>query len=66
MANTQFLSVGDAALRVGRSPETVRVWIRTGRLRSQRTVGGMHLLEADDVDAAAKGARNDVPPATAA
>ena len=34
-----MLTVAEAAQRVGRSPATVRRWIRDGRLRAERTDG---------------------------
>jgi excisionase family DNA binding protein len=45
-----MLTVPEAARRVGRNPETVRRWIRSGRLRSQK-VGTQHLIEESDLDA---------------
>lgn len=44
-----MLTVPEAARRVGRDPETVRRWIRSGRLRSQK-VGTQHLIEEADLD----------------
>lgn len=44
-----MLTVPEAARRVGRNAETVRRWIRTGRLRSQR-VGTQHLIDPADLD----------------
>jgi excisionase family DNA binding protein len=43
------ITVGEAASRVGRSPETVRRWIRSGRLPASRD-GGRLLLDASDLD----------------
>jgi len=43
-----MLTVPEAARRVGRNPETVRRWIRSGRLRSQR-IGTQHLIDEDDL-----------------
>jgi len=43
------LTVPEAARRVGRNPETVRRWIREGRLRSQR-VGTQHLVDEEALD----------------
>jgi excisionase family DNA binding protein len=43
-----MLTVPEAAKRVGRDPETVRRWIRSGKLRSQR-VGTQHLIAEDDL-----------------
>lgn len=47
-----MLTVPEAARRVGRDPETVRRWIRSGRLRSEK-VGTQHLIEESDLDLAA-------------
>ncbi len=43
-----MLTVPEAARRVGRNPETVRRWIREGKLRS-RKVGTQHVLEEADL-----------------
>ena len=43
-----MLTVLDAARRVGCNPETVRRWIRSGRLRSRR-VGTRHLIDPADL-----------------
>jgi excisionase family DNA binding protein len=43
------ITVVEAAGRVGRSPETVRRWIRTGRLPASRDRGRL-LLDARDID----------------
>jgi excisionase family DNA binding protein len=45
-----MLTVPDAARRVGKDPETIRRWIRSGRLRSQR-VGTQHLVDEAELDA---------------
>jgi excisionase family DNA binding protein len=42
------LTVPEAARRVGRNPETIRRWIRAGKLPS-RKVGTQHLIEEDDL-----------------
>jgi len=39
-----LLTVPEAAKRVGRSPETVRRWIRSGRLPA-RKVGTQHVID---------------------
>jgi excisionase family DNA binding protein len=46
------LTVPDAARRVGRNPETVRRWIREGRLPA-RKIGNQHVIEEDALEAAA-------------
>ena len=45
-----MLTVPQAAQRAGKDPETIRRWIRAGRLRSER-VGTQHLIEERDLDA---------------
>jgi excisionase family DNA binding protein len=52
----------EAAQRVGRDPETVRRWIRAGRLRARRS-GNRHLIEEADLEIAAEEPRSiGVPP----
>ncbi|MEW6583581.1 MAG: helix-turn-helix domain-containing protein [Actinomycetota bacterium] len=43
-----LITVPQAARLVGRNPETIRRWIWSGRLASQR-VGTQHLVEEDEV-----------------
>jgi excisionase family DNA binding protein len=43
-----MLTVAEAADRVGRNPETIRRWIRSGRLPAQR-LGKRHAIEARDL-----------------
>ncbi len=45
------LTVPEAARRTGRNPETIRRWIREGKLAS-RKVGTQHLIDERDLDAA--------------
>lgn len=45
-----MLTVPEAAKRVGRDPETVRRWIRSGKLRSEK-VGTQHLVDEREVEA---------------
>lgn len=44
-----MMTVPEAARRAGRDPETVRRWIRTGKLRA-RKVGTQHVIEEDDLE----------------
>jgi excisionase family DNA binding protein len=46
------LTVPEAALRVGRNPETIRRWIREGKLRAHK-VGTQHVIEERDLDVVA-------------
>jgi excisionase family DNA binding protein len=43
------LTVPQAARRIGRNPETVRRWIREGKLASTK-VGTQHLIAEQDLD----------------
>jgi uncharacterized protein len=43
-----MLTVPEAARRAGRHPETIRRWIREGRLRAHK-VGTQHVIEPDDL-----------------
>ena len=45
-----MLTVPEAARRAGRNPETIRRWIREGKLPA-RKVGTQHVLEEEDLDA---------------
>ncbi len=42
------LTVPEAARRTGRNPETIRRWIRSGRLRA-RKIGTQHVIEEADL-----------------
>ena len=44
-----MITVPEAARRVGRNPETIRRWIWSGKLASQK-VGTQHLVEEADVE----------------
>lgn len=55
-----LLTVNEAAMRLGKDPETIRRWIWRGRLRSQK-VGGQHFIAPEDLDSAVhKGGRLSV------
>jgi len=43
-----MLTVPEAARRAGRNPETIRRWVRSGRLRSEK-VGTQHLIDEGDL-----------------
>lgn len=55
-----MLTVPDAARRAGRDPETVRRWIRTGRLRAQK-VGTQHVIDENDLEGVLEGGSLPVP-----
>jgi excisionase family DNA binding protein len=44
-----MLTVPEAARRSGKNPETIRRWIREGRLRS-RKVGTQHVIDEEDLE----------------
>ena len=44
-----MITVPEAAQRAGKDPETIRRWIRTGRLRA-RKIGTQHVIEEDDLE----------------
>ena len=47
---TTMLTVPEAARRTGRNPETVRRWIREGKLRASK-VGTQHVIDERDLEA---------------
>jgi len=44
-----MLTVPEIATRTGRDPETIRRWIRTGKLRA-RKIGTQHVVEERDLN----------------
>ncbi len=44
-----MITVPEAAKMAGKDPETIRRWIRTGRLKA-RKIGTQHVIEAEDLD----------------
>lgn len=45
-----MLTVPEAARRASRDPETIRRWIRSGRLHA-RKIGTQHVIEERDLEA---------------
>jgi len=45
-----MLTVPEAARRANRNPETIRRWIRAGKLRA-RKIGTQHIIEETDLNA---------------
>jgi excisionase family DNA binding protein len=45
-----MLTVPEAAKRTGRNPETIRRWIREGKLAAHK-IGTQHVIEEDDLSA---------------
>jgi excisionase family DNA binding protein len=56
-----MLTVPEAARRTKRDPETVRRWIRSGRLKATR-IGTQHLIDESDLARLTDGASLPVPP----
>jgi excisionase family DNA binding protein len=46
-----MFTVPEAARRAGKNPETIRRWIREGKLRAHK-VGTQHVIEGPDLEAA--------------
>ncbi len=49
------ITVPEAARRIGRNPETVRRWIREGRLPATK-VGTQHVIDEEDLELALESA----------
>lgn len=56
-----MITVPEAARRVGRDAETVRRWIRTGRLRATK-VGTQHVVDEADLEALVADVQLPLPP----
>ena len=56
-----MITVPEAARRVGKDPETIRRWIRSGRLNA-RKVGTQHVIEEADLDGLIEDEELPVPP----
>lgn len=55
-----MLTVPEAARRTGKNPETIRRWIREGKLRAHK-VGTQHVMEEADLEAMVSERRATVP-----
>ncbi|CAN5228475.1 hypothetical protein BH20ACT9_BH20ACT9_13310 [soil metagenome] len=56
-----MITVPEAARYAGRDAETIRRWIRSGKLRSQR-VGTQHLVDESELDALTGDEQLPLPP----
>lgn len=56
-----MITVPEAAIRTGRNPETIRRWIREGKLPA-RKVGTQHLIDEEDLALLKEGERLPAPP----
>jgi excisionase family DNA binding protein len=59
-----MLTVPQAARRTGRNPETIRRWIREGKLRASK-VGTQHVIQERDLEALQVDAYPDMLPVPA-
>ena len=55
-----MVTVSEAARRVNRDPETIRRWIRSGRLPAMK-VGTQHVIAEEDLAALEEAARLPLP-----
>jgi excisionase family DNA binding protein len=56
-----MITVPEAAERAGKDPETIRRWIRSGRLRA-RKIGTQHVIEEEDLDPLLGDEQSPLPP----
>ncbi len=56
-----MITVREAAKRAGKAPETIRRWIRAGRLPA-RKVGTQHLIDEADLDSLLEDEMLPLPP----
>lgn len=55
-----MITVPEAAIQAGKNPETIRRWIREGRLRAHK-IGTQHVIEERDLQEIIRGERLPVP-----
>lgn len=55
-----MLTVPEVARRAGRNPETVRRWIREGKLRADK-VGTQHVVAEEDLEAFLEESGDELP-----
>jgi excisionase family DNA binding protein len=55
-----MITVPEAARKAGKDPETIRRWIRTGRLRAHK-VGTQHVIEEEDLEGLLEDEELEVP-----
>ena len=56
-----MITVPEAARRAGKDPETIRRWIRAGRLPA-RKIGTQHVIEESDLEPLLEDEMLSVPP----
>jgi excisionase family DNA binding protein len=52
VSRDRFLRIGEVARRFGVTTDTIRTWVRQGRLRATRSKGGQRTFLEGDVEAA--------------
>ncbi len=55
-----MMTVPEAARKIGRNPETIRRWIREGKLPAQK-IGTQHLIAEEDLQAIGASHRLPLP-----
>ena len=55
-----MITVPEAAKRAGKDPETIRRWIRSGRLQA-RKIGTQHVIEESDLEPLLEDAQLPLP-----
>jgi excisionase family DNA binding protein len=56
-----MLTVPEAARQIGRNPETIRRWIRQGKLRTYK-IGTQHLIAEEDLEGLSDAGHLPLPP----
>ena len=56
-----MITVPEAAKRAGKDPETIRRWIRSGRLRASK-IGTQHVIEETDLEPLLEDQELPLPP----
>ena len=56
-----MITVPEAAQKTGRNPETIRRWIREGKLPAQK-IGTQHFIAEEDLEAMSVSHRLPLPP----
>jgi excisionase family DNA binding protein len=55
-----MVTVPEAARRLGRNPETIRRWIRAGKLPAEK-IGTQHMIEESDLELPTEGTPEMLP-----
>lgn len=55
-----MMTIPETAARAGRSQETIRRWVRSGKLPARR-IGNQHIVDEADLDSVSRGDSLPVP-----